>query len=62
MGTRRTQVLQLVADGRSREQIAKEMFISVETVKSHLKEIRFQLRANTTTHAVAIAYREGIIQ
>ena len=54
-------VLQLTADGCCREEIAARMFVSVETVKSHLKEARWEMRARSTTHAVANALRQGII-
>lgn len=59
---RRLQVLQLAADGLRRDEIAERMTITVETVKSHLKEARWDMRANTTAHAVANALREGMIE
>lgn len=59
---RRLEVLQHAADGLNRAEIAARMTISVETVKSHLKEAKWDMRANTTTHAVANALREGLIE
>ena len=58
---KQAQVLQGVADGKDRKQIAQELWISLETVKSHLKEVRYRLDANTTTQAVAIALRRQLI-
>ncbi len=47
-------VLRLLAQGRERRQIAEEMGIGEETVKSHLAEIRRKLGARTSAQAVAI--------
>lgn len=60
--TRRCQVLQLTADGHRRHEVAALMCVSVETVKSHLKEARWELRARTTAEAVANALRQGMIR
>lgn len=62
MTDRSTQVLQLIANGYHQKEIARILFLSLETVKWHLKAIRRKLSALTTSHAVAIALREGIIQ
>jgi DNA-binding NarL/FixJ family response regulator len=59
---RRREVLQLIADGYRREEIAATMFITLETVKTHLREVRWDLRTKTTAQAVAVALRNGIIQ
>ena len=58
---RQQQVAQLLAHGLSRQQIADEMGVTLETVKSHLKWVKLNLDANNTTHAVAIALRAGLI-
>ena len=39
----------------------QRLFISQETVKSHVRHILTKLEADTRTHAVAIALREAII-
>jgi DNA-binding NarL/FixJ family response regulator len=62
MSARKIQVLQLVADGYRREEIARHMYISLETVKTHLREARWDLRTKTTAQAVAVAMRNGLIQ
>jgi DNA-binding NarL/FixJ family response regulator len=59
---RRREVLQLIADGYRREEIAATMFITLETVKCHLREVRWDLRTRTTAQAVAVAMRNGLIQ
>jgi DNA-binding NarL/FixJ family response regulator len=58
---REREILQLLADGMSNGDVAKQLFISQETVKSHVRHILTKLEADTRTHAVAIALREAII-
>jgi DNA-binding NarL/FixJ family response regulator len=58
---RERQILQLLADGMSNADAAGKLFISAETVKSHVRHILTKLEADTRTHAVAIALRESII-
>jgi DNA-binding NarL/FixJ family response regulator len=58
---RERQILQLLADGMSNADVAAKLFISQETVKSHVRHILAKLEADTRTHAVAIALREAII-
>jgi DNA-binding NarL/FixJ family response regulator len=58
---REREILQLLADGMSNADAAKRLFISQETVKSHVRHILAKLEADTRTHAVAIALRESII-
>jgi DNA-binding NarL/FixJ family response regulator len=59
--TREREILQLLADGMSNADVATKLFISQETVKSHVRHILAKLEADTRTHAVAIALREAII-
>src|ERR671930_221836 len=58
---REREILQLLADGMSNADVAGRLFISQETVKSHVRHILTKLEADTRTHAVAIALREAII-
>ncbi|MBD0289846.1 MAG: response regulator transcription factor [Thermoleophilia bacterium] len=58
---REREILQLLADGMSNSDVAQRLFISQETVKSHVRHILAKLEADTRTHAVAIALREAII-
>ena len=58
---RQREILQLLADGMSNADVAEKLFISQETVKSHVRHILTKLEADTRTHAVAIALREAII-
>ena len=58
---REREILQLLADGLSNGDVAERLFISQETVKSHVRHILTKLEADTRTQAVAIALREAII-
>lgn len=59
---REREILQLLANGMSNADAAEKLFISQETVKSHVRHILTKLEADTRTHAVAIALRESIIE
>jgi DNA-binding NarL/FixJ family response regulator len=58
---REQEILQLLADGHSNGQVADLLFISRETVKSHVGHILTKLEASTRTQAVAIAVRRELI-
>jgi DNA-binding NarL/FixJ family response regulator len=58
---RQRQILQLLADGESTTVAARELDLSEETVKTHMKNTFARLGAKNRTHAVAIALRESLI-
>jgi DNA-binding NarL/FixJ family response regulator len=58
---RERDVLRLLADGLSNEEIGKRLFISAETVRTHVRKAMDKLDANTRTQAVARALRERLI-
>ncbi len=58
---RETEILALVAEGRSNGEIAKQLFISVKTVSVHVSNILGKLNAAGRTEAAAIARRRGLI-
>jgi DNA-binding NarL/FixJ family response regulator len=55
-------VLRLIAEGNANKQIADQLSISEETVKSRVKNILSKLGANDRTQAVTIALKRGIIE
>ncbi|TWH21564.1 response regulator transcription factor [Prauserella rugosa] len=61
LSRREYQVLQLVAEGLENSAIAKTLFLSVETVRTHVKSILRKLSARDRTHAVTKAFRSGIL-
>jgi len=58
---RERDVLRLLADGNSNEEIGKELFISAETVRTHVRKAMAKLDADTRTEAVATALRQSLI-
>jgi DNA-binding NarL/FixJ family response regulator len=58
---RERDVLRLLADGLSNEEIGKELFISPETVRTHVRKAMAKLDADTRTQAVATALRQSLI-
>jgi DNA-binding NarL/FixJ family response regulator len=55
-------VLRLIAAGNANKQIADQLSITEETVKSRVKNILSKLGANDRTHAAMIGLRRGIIE
>jgi DNA-binding NarL/FixJ family response regulator len=58
---REVDVLRLVARGKANKEIAAQLSLTEETVKSHIRNILGKLEANDRTHAVAIGIKRGII-
>jgi DNA-binding NarL/FixJ family response regulator len=58
---REREVLRLLADGMSNEEIGKNLFISPETVRTHVRKAMAKLDADTRTQAVATALRQSLI-
>ena len=58
---RERDVLRLLADGLSNEEIGKRLFISAETVRTHVRKAMGKLDADTRTAAVARALRDNLI-
>jgi DNA-binding NarL/FixJ family response regulator len=54
-------VLRLIAAGNANKQIADQLSITEETVKSRVKSILSKLGANDRTHAAVIGFKRGII-
>lgn len=58
---REYEVLQLISEGLENRAIASELFVSVETVRTHIKGILRKLSARDRAHAVAVAFRMGLL-
>jgi len=58
---RESEVLTLVAEGRSNREIALQLFISSKTASVHVSNILAKLDASGRTEAVAIARRKGLL-
>jgi DNA-binding NarL/FixJ family response regulator len=60
--SREIDVLRMIAAGGANKEIAAQLSITEETVKSRVKNILLKLGANDRTHAVTIGLKRGIIE
>ena len=58
---REIEVLQLISEGLVNREIGHRLFLSEETVKSHVRHLLAKLQARSRAHAVAIGFRRGLI-
>jgi len=61
LSRRETEILALVAQGASDNQIAMQLCLSAKTVSWYVRRIRTQLGAHSRAHAVALAMRQGLL-
>jgi two-component system, NarL family, nitrate/nitrite response regulator NarL len=62
LSARELDVLELVADGLGNKQIAAQLHVSEETVKTHLRRLMRKLGATSRAHAVAVGIRAELIR
>ncbi|WP_281388951.1 helix-turn-helix transcriptional regulator [Kribbella qitaiheensis] len=58
---RETEVLALLAEGRTNRQLARELYISEKTVSVHVSNILAKLGVRSRTEAAAVARRDGLL-
>ena len=61
LSSRELDTLKLIAENLTNQEIADKLFISLNTVKSHLKNINLKLEASNRSHAVTRAKEIGLI-
>jgi DNA-binding NarL/FixJ family response regulator len=59
---RETEVLALLAEGRTNRQLARELYISEKTVSVHVSNILAKLGVRSRTEAAAVARRDGLLE
>ena len=59
---RQDQVLQLLGEGASTDQIAAMLHVSKETVRNHIRHVLRALGAHSRLEAVALAHRQGLLR
>src|SRR5436190_13141284 len=58
---RQREILTLLADGASTDEIAKQLFLSRETVRNHIRHILQRLHVHSRIEALVVAPRDGIL-
>jgi DNA-binding NarL/FixJ family response regulator len=59
---REGEVLNLLSKGMNRKEIAKILYVSVQTVRDLIHRLLFKLDAVNSTEAIANAFRMGILE
>jgi DNA-binding NarL/FixJ family response regulator len=62
LSPRERQVLQLLAQGLTGEDAAKRLYLSPETIRTHVRNAITKLGAHTRVHAVTIALQRGEVE
>ncbi|GLR17555.1 response regulator [Portibacter lacus] len=62
LSQREMEVLIKLSDGNNNSQIAKELFVSANTIKAHIKSIYKKLHVHTRAAAIRKAMRKGLIK
>jgi NarL family two-component system response regulator LiaR len=60
--TREMEILKLIADGSSNSEIAKQLVISLHTVKGHVSNILSKLHLADRTQAAVYAWQKGVVR
>ncbi len=61
LSQREVEVLNLVVEGLSNQEIAERLFLSVETIKTHMRHIMEKLAVSDRTQAAVKAMRQGLV-
>ena len=62
LSPREREIMHLMAEGHTADQISAEVTVSVETVRTHVRNVIRNLQARNRVHAIAIALERGEIQ
>jgi DNA-binding CsgD family transcriptional regulator len=60
LSTREVDILRLMVEGQSRVQIARTLYLSVNTVRSHVRSVLRKQEVHSSLEAVSIALRAGM--
>jgi DNA-binding CsgD family transcriptional regulator len=61
LSPREREIMHLMAEGMTAEAIGDKISVSVETVRTHVRNVIRKLQARTRVHAIAIALERGEI-
>jgi NarL family two-component system response regulator LiaR len=59
---RENEVLQLIAQGRSNQEIANQLFITLKTVKTHVSNVLAKLEVEDRTQAAIYAFKHHLVK
>lgn len=59
---RQQEVLELLATGKTNREIAAELFLSIDTVKTYLQRLYTVLDVKGRAEAVAVGYQQGLLE
>ena len=62
LSPREREIMHLMAEGNTADQIGEQITVSVETVRTHVRNVIRKLQARNRVHAIAIALERGEIQ
>lgn len=62
LSVREREILSLLAKGLTGDEVAERLFLSAETVKTHVRNAMSKLRARNRVHAIAVALSTGEIR
>lgn len=62
LSERELEVLKLIVDGKSNQEIAEKLFVTLATVKTHVRSILNKLSVDDRTQAAVKAMREGLVK
>jgi two-component system, NarL family, response regulator LiaR len=61
LSQRELEILELIVDGKSNPLIAQQLYISISTVKTHVRSIMNKLAVNDRVQAAVVALRSGLV-
>jgi two-component system, NarL family, response regulator LiaR len=60
--SRELEILLLMAEGKTNQEIADELFIALKTVKTHVSNILSKLNVQDRTQAVIYAFKHSLVK
>ncbi|MEO6981370.1 MAG: LuxR C-terminal-related transcriptional regulator, partial [Mucilaginibacter sp.] len=61
LSKRETEIIKMISEGKKRNEIADELFIELETVKTHIKNIYSKLNVNSRSDALKVVKKNRLI-
>ncbi|MCB0685506.1 MAG: helix-turn-helix transcriptional regulator [Saprospiraceae bacterium] len=62
ISSREKEILELISFGMTTDEIAENLFVSQDTVKSHRKSLLNKMKVRNVAHLVRVAFEQGILQ